>query len=320
MNVNELVNQAADADQYDDQTQETSNFDDGPAPAGWTPARFVGYVEVGKRKQKPFQGKPKADCMEVRMYFELNGPKHRREIEVDGVKRTVTNMQSIKMALKVGDKASFSKLMKKMVYGREGIKHMASMLGQGFLIKIEHNTVAKTEDKPERTFANMKDADGNWLIGPPTITDPMTEVVTNVAVPEISVPIKLLLLKNPTKEQWESIFIDGTRTVKDAKGVETEQSKNWLQEDIVQNMVGFEGSALQTLVSGVGDLNLNLDPGKVETPEEEVLEPVTPAEAPKTPVEAAPVVDPAVEPKQTKQDVSGAPDASPADIMADLGL
>lgn len=309
MDVNSLVGQAHEAEQYQDQTQETSNFDDGPYPAGFTTARFVGYVEVGKRKQKPYMGKDKPDCMEVRLYFELNGPQHCREIEVDGETKTVTNIISIKLALKVGDKAGFSKLMKKMTYGRD-IKHMARMLGEGFLIKVVHNTVAKTDDKPAKTYANMKDDDGNWLISAPVVTDQLTNEVRNATVPEARAPFKLLYLSNPTREQWDSIFIDGTRTVKDAKGVEREESKNWLQQDIVQNMIGFEGSALHALISGVGALELNLDPA---TPEEK---PVAP-----TPADAAPAgVSSEAPPAQTKQDVAGSPATAPADVLAGLGL
>lgn len=328
MDVNSLIAQAKASTENEDQTKDDSpDFDNGPAPVGYTPARFVGYVEVGKRHQKPFQGKEKPDCQEVRLYFELNGPKHRREVEVEGVKKTFTNMISIKLAKKTGEKASFAKLLRKMTYGRDSIKHMAQMLGEAFLIQIVHNTVAKTADKPERVYANMRDAEGTFLIQAPSVTDPITNETKPLAVNEPTQPIKLLLWEHPSQEQWDSLFIDGSRTVKDPKtGVETEQSKNWLQEDIVTGAVDFEGSALQALLGGLGDLNLDPQDEVIEAPEEKPAPKAEPAADPLAgkdagaALESKPVEKPVEEPKQTKQDVTGTPAANPADIMADLGL
>lgn len=303
MDVNTLIAQAkAGTENLEDQTKVSEGgFEFETAPAGYTPARFVGYVEVGKRKQKPYQGKPKPDTEEVRLYFELNGEKHQREVEVDGVKKTFTNIISVKVAKKLNDKAGFTKLFKKMLYGRDSITHMAQLLGEGFLIQIVHNKVPGVDGKPERTFANMKDDDGNWLIQAPSYTDPLTNESKPVPVPAPSQPVKLLLWDNPSKEQWESIFIDGTRTVKGEDGTEKEVSKNWLQEDIVQNAVNIEGSALMAMLGGVADLDLS--------PEAPAGEP----EAPATP--GAPA-----EPEKATDEAPTAPAGGAGDIMADLGL
>lgn len=312
-----LIDEAHDTDDLEDQTVDTGgSFDDGPAPAGYTMARFVGYVEVGKRKQPDYQGKKRGDCEEVRVYFELNSPKHQREVEIDGVTKTFTNTVSVKMGKKLGDKASFAKLLKKMSYGRD-IKHMSKMLGEGFLIQVMHNTVAATADKKERTYANIKDEDGNWLIGAP-VTPSLDGDGAPLSVPEPSQPLKLLLWNKPTQAQWDSLFIDGTRTVKDAKGVETEQSKNWLQEDIVSNAVNFSGSPLETMLGGLGDLTLTADP--VAAPETAPkAAPVEHKAAATAKAVAAPVAaDPVVEPVAAqKVEVAS---ANTGDILADLGL
>jgi hypothetical protein len=181
-------------------------------------------------------------------------------------------------------------------------------LGEGFLIDIVHNEVEAQGDKPKRTFANMKDADGNFLIGAPMYqTDPLDDTTLQpIPVPAPTSPIKLLLWNAPSTEQWASIFVDGTRTVKNEKGEEREVSKNWLQEDIVQNAVNFEGSPLQSLLGGVADLNLDLNP---EQPSAPAGEPVAP-EAPAAPAET----------EKAPETSSPAADAADADVMAALGL
>lgn len=296
MDINALVSQAkANTEKLENQTETTAGGDfeyEVPA-AGLTPARFIGYVEVGKRKQNPYQGKEKPPADEVRLYFELNGSKHQREVEVEGVKKTFTNTIAVKLTKKLSDKAGFVKLFKKMLYGRDGITHMAQMLGEPFLIKVVHNSVKK-EGQKDRVYANMKDDDGNWLIQAPMVEDPLSGETTPVPVPDVTQAVKLLLWDAPTKEQWDSIFIDGTRTVKDDKGQEREVSKNWLQLDIAENALNFHGSALEGLVGGLGDLDLT-----PETPSGGESE--NPADG-------------------MEDDKPATPPANPSDALAALGL
>lgn len=298
MDINALVAQAkAAAEQLEDQTEVNAggDFEYETPPEGMTPARFVGYVELGKRGQRPYQGKDKPDADEVRLYFELNGTKHQRKVVVDGVEKTFTNTIQVKVAKKLSDKAAFYKLFKKMLYGRDSITHMAQMLGEGFLIRVVHNTVEK--DGKKNVYANMRDDDGNWLIQSPMMENPLTNETTPVPVPDVSQSIKLLLWDAPSKEQWDSIFIDGTRTVKDAKGVETEVSRNWIQEDIVKNAKNFEGSALEAMIGGIGDLDM----------------------APETPAESAGAAVADSGASDAKKPESGAVDPN-ADPLAAMGL
>lgn len=322
MDVNALIAQAqASVEHLEDQTQvQQGGFEYEVPPAGLTPARFVGYVEMGVRHQKPYQGKEKPDAEEVRLYFELNGPKHQREVDIDGEKKTFTNMISIKLRKKFSDRGDFTKLFRKMVYGRDSITHMAAMLGQGFLIKVVHSEEEKPEaGKKPRTFANMRDADGTFTIQAPRVEDPMTGDVTDVPVPEATVPIKLLLWDAPTQEQWDSIFIDGSRTVKDEKGNETEVSRNWLQEDIIANAVNFQGSPLQSLLGGVADLTL--DAPEDEAPEvgNESAGAVEDTPAPSTESADSPDAE-ANESEKTSNDTSEQKTQSAADLMKELGL
>jgi len=84
-------------------------------------------------------------------------------------------------------------------------------------------------------------------------------------VPEATIPLRLLLWDQPTTEQWDSVFIDGTRTVK-RDGIEVQESKNWLQQDIVENALDFGGSPLEIMLNGIDNLEL---PGAEVVPSQE---------------------------------------------------
>lgn len=227
-------------------------------PAGPTPMRFIGYVETGKRPRE-YKGKEKTPALGCLLIFELNGKKHVREH--DGQK--ISNVIFVRSTVQLGDKASFGKLFRAMRDGRAEITNMAQMLGEGFLGTVVHNETGEGDNK--KTYANLRDAEGVWKIGPPRFVDPLDpDNVTNIPVPEITQPIRLLLWDNPSKNQWDSIFIDGTRTVKDEKGQEKEVSKNWIQEDILAHALDIEESALKDILAGLGDLNLKKEESKAD--------------------------------------------------------
>lgn len=243
--MNELLNMAKTAATADHtKTQEAPEYT--LPPAGPTPARFVGYVEIGKQPQE-YNGEKKNPALEVIMYFELNGPKHRRKVTVDGVEQEFTNRIQIRETVSVNSKANFKKLFNEMRQERENITHMAQMLGEPFLITVVHATSGEGDKK--RTYANMKDANG-WRIGPPVFIDPLDpDNRKDVPVPEPTQPIMLMLWDNPNKMMWDSIFIDGTRTVK-RDGKDVEVSKNWMQE-LCMNAVDYEQSPLYDLLTGI---------------------------------------------------------------------
>ena len=314
MNLLDQVRQAAASNTLKDQTAEQpERADYQPPAAGRAFARFVSYVELGKRKQRPFQGKEKPPAHEVRLGFELVGKKHAREIEVDGETKTVYPVIYTKVTIKSGDRASFTKLLKAMSYGRDGINHMALLLGEGFIVTVIHNVVGEGADA--RTYANIKDSEGVWKIAAPLVPkdpgDPECNEMIPAAVPAATVPIQLLLWDSPTIEQWNSIFIDGTREVKDAKGVVQTVSKNWLQEDIQSNAIDFEGSALQAVLA---DFNTRDTKPAKATPKKEktsgVSDPLT-----ADPVEATPDTGAA-----KKAAPAPAPAPSEGDPLADLGF
>lgn len=230
-----------------DQTAAPTAFAYEPPAAGYTTARFVGYVEVGKQPQRAFEGVEKPDAAEVRLTFELNGPKHITEYEHEGVKKTRTNVIRITSTISNHEKSNFYKLLQKMIYGRTGINHMAQMLGEGFLVKITHNASKKD---PKKIFANMKS--DVWNIGEAMTVDPMTDIVTKLDVPEASIPQQLLLWNSPSAEQWDTIFIDGEYE-REVDGVKVMKSKNFIQE-LAMSASNFVGSPLEAMVS-IGALN-----------------------------------------------------------------
>jgi len=234
-------------------------------PEGPTLGRFVGYVEVGLRPQKPYQGQDKKPCAEARFTFELNGPKSMREITPEGEEPyKVPTLIRLKLKKLGGDRSSYVKLMRKMAYGRD-IVNFTQMLDEPFLIAIMHGK-GKDRDGNEKTYHNMRDAEGTFLIGAPTRVDPLTNETTMFAVPESVTPHSLLLWDNPTKEQWASIFIDGERTVKDKDGTERTETKNWLQRDIVSDAMNFGGSPIEAMLNGMQDLTMPTeDPMTVAT-------------------------------------------------------
>jgi hypothetical protein len=244
-----LIDEAA---VLDDQSQTTAmgDFTYTPPAKGKTLARFIEYIELGMRKQKPYQGQSKPDAEEVRLTFELVHPEKNVHVNEETGEKYADKI-SFKIAKKLAENASFKKLYNAMTYGRD-INHMAKMLGEAFIVDVVHNEV-ETDGK-KMLYANLRDKDG-WKISAPRVEDALAGTSTDISarVPQPLNPLKLFLWKKPTKETWDSLFIDGTREVKDAKGNVTQESKNWLQELILEAQ-DYKGSALHELLAGVPDL------------------------------------------------------------------
>lgn len=262
MSAHDMIKQLADkAAAMKDQTEVTSggDFEYELPPAGKTIGRFVTYIEIGKQKQPDYQGKSKPDAEEVIVGFELLHPKkniHTVEIEGEGEK-TFADYKYMKMALKQGEKAKFRKLLMKMLYGRDGINHMAQMLGEGFLIEVFH----KTSEDGKKTYANLEN-EGEWGIGAPFSTDPLTEERKAYPIGPNIRPLTVFIWDFANKETWDSLFIDGTRKTK-VDGKEVEVSKNWIQ-NLIKGAKNYEGSPIHQLLSEVPDLGTKVSQSKAE--------------------------------------------------------
>lgn len=252
MSIQDLINQATkDVDHTE--TTSAGDFEYTPPEAGVTVGVFIGYIELGKQKQPDYQGKPKPDAEEVRMVFALTHPKKNlKEIEVEGGTKKIQEHIAFNITLKLGEKAKFKKVFNAMRYGRDGITHMAQMLGEKFLLTITHSTSEKTK----KGYANLWNEAGEIGIKAPRQEDALSGTVTDLrpSIPDALEPLKVFFFDNPTKETWDSLFVDGTRTVKGEDGKEVEKSKNWLQERIM-SASNYKGSALEVMLSGIGNLH-----------------------------------------------------------------
>ncbi len=237
------------------ETKAGGDFEYTPPQAGLTVARFISYVELGKQKQKPYQGKPKADAEEARLTFELLHPKFNiKEIEVEGGTKKIADQISFNVSIKLGEKASFKKLFNTMARGRAEIKHMAQMLGEPFKVVVVHNEVGEGDKK--KVFANLRNPDGSWTMTEAVNEDALAGTRTPINVPPALSPLRIFLWDIPQKEGWDSLYIEGTREVTNDKGEKKEVSKNWLQEKIL-SATNYPGSALEALLNEVADLSID---------------------------------------------------------------
>lgn len=249
MNIKELVNKAKEIEDQSE-VQAGGDFEYTPPAAGRTVGRFIEYIELGKHVEM-YEGKPKPPAEMVRVTFEFTLPDRVKEVEIDGVKKKIAERISYNMPKKFTEKAKYYKLFKAMTYGRDSITHMAEMLGEAFVFDIKHNT--KGEGDKKKTFANLYQ-DSTWGVFAPRSVDPLTNVSTDLSskVPEALSPLRIFIWDIPTKETWDSLFIDGEREVKDGDTTK-KVSKNWLQERLL-SATDFGGSALEQMLNDIPDL------------------------------------------------------------------
>ncbi|QIG68424.1 hypothetical protein EVB62_022 [Rhizobium phage RHph_TM33] len=255
--MEDIKSLVAGAKQREDQSvvQAGGDFTYVPPTAGRTVGRFIEYIELGDHVTL-YEGKPKPAAPQVRVTFELlmnnDNRKDVKEIEVEGGKKLIADRISVEMPKKFTEKAKFYKLFKAMQAGRTEITHIAEMLNECFIIDIEHN---KSEDG-KKTYANIYSQAKGWGISAPRIVDPLAGTSTDISksIRDAISPLRIFLWDNPTKATWDSLYIDGTREVKNADGTTTQESKNWLQEKIM-SATNFTGSPLEATVSGLRDLS-----------------------------------------------------------------
>ena len=248
VDIKNLVNQAKQTENQSE-AKTHAEFEYVPPAEGKFPARLIEYIELGKQPQS-HDGQPKPDAEEVRVTFELLGAKNIKEVEVEGGKKEFADRISITMPKKQSDKAKFYKLFKAMTYGRDSITHMAEMLGEAFFVVVKHTKSADGK----KVYANIY-GDGQWRVESPKVHDPMTETTTDYSskIREPLSPIKLFLWAIPTKETWDSLFIDGVREKKSPDGTVTQESKNWLQ-NLILSAKDYGGSALEQMLGGLDSL------------------------------------------------------------------
>lgn len=205
--------------------------------------RLITYIELGKH-ESTYKGETKVKD-KVLLQFELSGPRHPPVVLEDG--RKLPQIINVNETLSLGEKANFFKLFKRL--NHTGVhKHFAQLLGGTPLLgTIVHNSTGEGDAK--KTYANLRD-DAGYTIRPPFVDDPETGESRAVQVDPAITPLKCFLWNFPSKEMWDSLFIDGRwDDKKDASGkvIKEGSSKNYYQNTI-KAAKNFAGSPLQELL------------------------------------------------------------------------
>lgn len=214
-NIAALVNETVETQGVDHSItqQGGGNFEDVLLPRGTYYGRMVEYIELGK-KIPMNAGKPtgKPAVLNVRTGFIIYTPD-------GGIKR----INPFPMAVSSFEKAKFKQLFDKMnVDGT--MKHLAQALGKPMAFEVEQHTTKAGKTLNVIEFSGTR---------PLPKFDPNTGAP--IVLPELDEQfLRLFLWNNPTKETWESLYIE---------------KNNFIQEDILA-AVDFEGSALQQLLMG----------------------------------------------------------------------
>jgi hypothetical protein len=228
-------------------TQGGGDFE--PPAAGYCRLRFIGYVECGQQKGT-YLGKPTLKA-QVRMFFEVSGPKHPVRISEDGTRYPAWVVE-VKETLSLNEKANFFKLFTRMNYAGAAT-HMAQLLGESYLGMLYHRTYTGRDGKPHVAIDLNNKADG-YSIRPPRKTDDETGEISQVIVDAPISPIRCFLWDYADKAQWDSLFIDGEHAErKNEKGEVTlaAKSKNVLQA-LVAGAANFNGSPAHALAAAAG--------------------------------------------------------------------
>lgn len=321
------------AAKYEDQTKTVAGGDfERPLPAeGRTVGRLIEYIELGKQPRKPWKGKERQPADMVMLTFELTHKKNVKEIEKDGQTIRIADKISLTLNKSFSENGNYKALFNKMRYNRQDITHMAQMLDDAFIITVVHNT-SKDSSGKETTYANITNSAGEYLIAAPELEDIDSGEKTKLNVPPALSPIRVFLFEHPTKESWDSLFIDGTRTRKAADGTEEEISKNWIQERILSS-TNVSGSALEAMLEGDVELDGEIgidedeapfDVDDMEAEEEEEPAPKAPAKKAAAPAKAAPKSAPAKAEAKPAKPVAAkkakVEDEEEIDPLAALGL
>lgn len=237
-----------------------------PPAAGNCVATLVGYIDLGLRIKKGFQGAKDTQVRQCMFIFELSKGKNAPKVLEDGTK--VPHRITIKVWLpaagkKPSDKSGFFKLFSKLNHNKDpDVKIPAQLLGKHWRVTVAHEEWTPAGSSEAITTANIGNAKDGYNIFPPvaSVLDEETGDMRDVVIPpsEILSPIRCFLWEYADKGMWDSLFIDGEYPAKvDDKGNETApaKTKNVLQEQIKQAL-DWKGSPMQQILEDGGELDI----------------------------------------------------------------
>lgn len=264
-----------------DQTVAKTGGSSEPPAAGPCNLRLVGYVELGKH-EKTVMGKTKTQEL-VTLIFELSGRNHPPIVTDSG---TFPHRIELTENLSLNEKARFFKLFGLLNY-KGTAKHMTQLLGQAFRGKVIHREYTPNGGQ-KRIAAELYDKKlGVFTIMPPRVDvydgdgQPTGEVREVKVDPAIS-PIRAFLWNYATKEQWDSLFIDGEYEERRNEAGEVTapaKSKNKYQLKIAAAL-NYKGSVIERLLKNDGaELELPADGvvDDIDTPDDDDTPPAKPA-------------------------------------------
>lgn len=228
-----------------------------PPEAGVCLATLVGYIEIGKHRQE-FNDKGKKVVKEpeqVQLIFELAGGKNQPRVNEETGEK-IPHRITITETLSLNEKANFFKLFRKLNHDGAA-RHCSQLLGKHWLVTVFH--VTKGEGDNKRTYANLKNEDG-YSFRPPVrvVGDELSGDAQQVpiAAPERISELRLFLWDFPSKEMWDSLYIDGEyparKDEKTGKEISPARSKNVIQ-DKIRSAINFRDSQMAEILND-GDL------------------------------------------------------------------
>ena len=264
MTINlEALATAAIKDKDYTKTTEGGSFERKLPEAGVGYARLREYIELGIHTHGG--GQFAKDRPMARFVFELCHKKHQQEFEKDGVKKYVPHTVAVTVPVSDNCSSDYIKIFN-LLNWQGTYKHPMQALGQPMMCKVIISDNGK-EGAEKREYVNLwtgTPKDKSWTFQPPVVVDPVSDTSKDIsaAIPQLAggdESIKVFLWLHADMAQWDSLFIEGTKTVKDKEGKEKEQSKNWIQ-DKIKSAKNYAGSPIeQLLATGGEDLDLTTD-------------------------------------------------------------
>lgn len=267
------LQEAAKKDVDFTQTTEGGSFERVLPEAGQGFLRLREYVELGihphgsqqYRKDRPL----------ARFVFELCHTKHLQTVGEGEDSKTFPHTMSITVPISNNESADYIKIFSLLNYS--GLyTHPIEALNVPFRCEIVLSDNGEEGDK-KVTYANLwKGTPKNktWCIAPPVVDDPMEQTTKDISamIPALhggEETLKAFLWNHADKSQWDSLFIEGTKTVKDKETKkEKEVSKNWIQEKI-REAKNYPGSPVeQVVLSGDELADLPTSPSEAVTDED----------------------------------------------------
>lgn len=206
-------------------------------PEGKALARLIQYVEIGPQPIKQDASKPPVNKFFLKFAVWGKGKDKTSTYHevVDGkMVPGVVRTQFIAVKKDLNSKSGAYKLFKRMNPDKTA-KHFAQLLNNTFILPIVHNESGEGENK--KVYANI-DLENISLA-----VNPVTDEPFDVPEVEDESLFKLFLWNRPTKEDWESLYIEG----KNDEG----KSKNWIQDALLSSPE-YPGSPLDLLLNGGG--------------------------------------------------------------------